>query len=770
MQVPPFEPLPGRLMFWQHYEFLNKLRAMKRTELTEIKFKWLLIQAIAVPLIMMGVLAAIMLYQVTRLVSITQWVAHSDQTIAQARNTQKLLVDMQTGLRGYLINKSPVFLDPYQKASTQIDPALDALRSLASGSVQERRVDAVKSIYEDWVKYSQGIIAIRDRGGDIQATNLNVRGEQLMDEMRVHLGFFIKTEEQLLSERSDQAQRTVSTTIGVVLALAITLGGLLALLSKRQIVSVSESYKSALSSAQNRAEALRKNEQALIESEERYRKLVESTPQAIIVHRDEECLFANQSAAQLIKVPSPEDLIGRSILGIVHPEHHVLIQERTLGVMGGAQAPLTEIKLLRTDKSIVNAEVVGIPFSFSGATAGLMVITDITGRRHLEEQLIQSQKMEAIGRLAGGIAHDFNNLLTAIIGYSQLLLRKYADDDRVRGDIEEIEKSGRRAAALTSQLLAFGRRQMLHPRVIDVKQIVSGMDGMLRSLIGESVELITILNAKSGLIKADPGQIEQVLMNLVINARDAMPAGGKLIIEVQDVTLGEDASYRRLGVKAGPYVAMSISDTGCGMDELTQSRIFEPFFTTKEVGKGTGLGLSTVYGIVKQSAGDIWVYSEPGKGTTFKVYLPRHLGNQDNRVVQQVKTTAPGGRETILLVEDEPAVKSLAARTLREAGYQVYEASNGVEAIKVSEGRSSEEIHLLLTDVVMPLMSGKEASSIFKAARPGSKVLFVSGYTDDAIIHHGVLDAGVAFLEKPFTPDGLLHKVRTVLDQNVESN
>jgi two-component system, cell cycle sensor histidine kinase and response regulator CckA len=745
---------------------------MNRPELTENKFKWLLIQSTAVPLILMGVLASIMLYQVTRLVSITRWVAHSDLTIAQARNTEKLLVDMQTGLRGYLLNQSPVFLEPYRSASLQIDSALDRLKLLAESDIQQRRVDMVRSIYQDWAGYSREVMEMRGRGEDVKATNLNVRGEQLMDQMRTHLEFFVKTEEQVLSERGDQAQREIRITIGAVLTLAVALGALLALLSKRQIFAVSDSYKSALLSAHNQAEALRKHEQALMESEERYRRLVESTPQAILVHRLDKWLFANQAAARLIGLSKPEELIGESIFGIIHQDYQFAVQGRVHAVMNGKQAPLLEVKLVRPDKSIVNAEIVGIPFNYGGQPAGLLVVTDITGRRRLEEQLVQSRKMEAIGRLAGGIAHDFNNLLTAIIGYSQLLLRRASDDDHIRADIGEIENAAQRAAALTSQLMVFGRGQMVRPRAIDLKRVVGDLDVMLRRLIGEDIELITILDPQStGIVKADTGQIDQVLMNLVLNARDAMPSGGKLIIEIHDVMLGEDASLRRMGVEPGPYVALEVSDTGCGMDQPTLSKIFEPFFTTKDVGKGTGLGLSTVYGIVKQSAGDISVYSELGKGTTFKVYLPRHSGDAALApFVQHLQSLVPGGQETVLLVEDEPAVQSLAARTLREGGYRVLQASNGAEAIRIAEEHSGEEIHLLLTDVVMPQVSGKETSSLFKASRPNSKVLFVSGYTNDAIIHHGVLDPGIAFLQKPFTPDSLLNKVRTVLDESPDAN
>jgi two-component system cell cycle sensor histidine kinase/response regulator CckA len=383
----------------------------------------------------------------------------------------------------------------------------------------------------------------------------------------------------------------------------------------------------------------------------------------------------------------------------------------------------------------------------------------------LEEQLRQSQRMEAIGRLAGGIAHDFNNLLTVIRGYSQLSLLEIKEGDKLRGNIQEIQKATQRAADLTRQLLAFGRRQIMNMKVIDLNLLIRELDKMLRRIIGEDIELVTILAEDLGRIKADPGQIEQVIINLAVNARDAMSEGGKLTIKTQNVEIDEDYVWAHVGVTSGSYAMLSITDTGCGMTPEVKDHLFEPFFTTKEIGKGTGLGLSTVYGIVKQSRGNIWAYSEPGKGTTFKIYLPRvdePLKEMSERVLRK---ESPRGNETILIVEDEEEVRKLTVQILKRQGYTVLEASHGEEAINVAKGHAEEGIDLLLTDVVMPGMSGRELVGSLGFLLPKMKVIYMSGYTDDAIVHHGVLEEGVNYLQKPFTLDSLARKIREVLDQ-----
>lgn len=382
-----------------------------------------------------------------------------------------------------------------------------------------------------------------------------------------------------------------------------------------------------------------------------------------------------------------------------------------------------------------------------------------------EEKLRQSQKLDSIGQLAGGIAHDFNNLLTVISGYSDLLSRS-EQSSAARAKVDEIRKAADRAASLTRQLLAFSRKQVLLPKVLDLTETVVNMDKLLQRLIGEDVNLVTILDHRLHRVKADPGQIEQVIMNLAINARDAMPQGGKLTIETMNAHLDEVYARRHVTVTPGPYVMLAVSDTGVGMDDETMNHIFEPFFTTKEPGKGTGLGLAMVYGIVKQSGGNIWVYSEPGQGTTFKIYLP--VVADDHAMPLPVNHAAPGprGTETILLVEDEEALRNLLVDILADEGYIILPAASGTEALEICAAHA-EPIHLLVTDVVMPGMGGRQLVENLTATRPAMKILYMSGYTDNAIVHHGVLDAGTAFLQKPFTPVSVLRKVREVLDQKM---
>ncbi len=390
---------------------------------------------------------------------------------------------------------------------------------------------------------------------------------------------------------------------------------------------------------------------------------------------------------------------------------------------------------------------------------------DVTPERMLEEQVRQAQKMEAIGKLAGGVAHDFNNLLTVINGYCELLQTKIKPNQPFYREIELIRRAGERASALTSQLLAFSRRQVIQPEVLNLNRVVAATEKMLRRLIGEDVELITVLEPNLKSVKIDPVQVDQVIMNLAVNARDAMPQGGKLTIETANVHLDEEYTRAHLGARPGDYVMLAISDTGVGMDHEIQKHIFEPFFTTKGKGKGTGLGLSTVYGIVKQNNGFIWVYSEPGKGTTFKIYFPQVEEDSQTSDSQLDEISDLRGDETILLVEDDDGVRELAQITLRESGYQVMVARNGNEALRLLDGHP-EPIHLLLTDVIMPEMSGRQLAEKVLRKRPDIKVLYMSGYTYNAIVHHGVLEEGTEFIQKPFNAQNLLRKVREVLQKS----
>ncbi|HEX5692206.1 MAG TPA: ATP-binding protein, partial [Roseiflexaceae bacterium] len=388
---------------------------------------------------------------------------------------------------------------------------------------------------------------------------------------------------------------------------------------------------------------------------------------------------------------------------------------------------------------------------------------DISNRKRLEAQFQQSQKMESIGRLAGGIAHDFNNLLTAISGYAEFALEQTAPDASTRTDLEEIVKATWRATSLTRQLLAFARRQIIEPQLLNLNDMIANVDKLLRRLIGAHIELELQLAPTIGMIKADPGQIEQVLVNLAINARDAMPNGGTLTISTNPTTFDHDVA-QQLGLSSGSYIALSISDTGLGMDSETQRSIFEPFFTTKGPDKGTGLGLATCYGIVTQHGGSIWASSEPRQGTTFYIYLPQVQGAAATIAPLEDSVQLPRGTETILLAEDNGSVRQLVARTLREQGYRVIEATNGAAALELARMQQDTTIDLLVTDLIMPQMNGKVLFEHIHTARPHIKALFVSGYADEPILRHGRHDAKVAFLHKPFSPASLARKVREVLD------
>jgi signal transduction histidine kinase len=394
---------------------------------------------------------------------------------------------------------------------------------------------------------------------------------------------------------------------------------------------------------------------------------------------------------------------------------------------------------------------------------GIVVMSiDITDEQRREAQFRHAQKMEAVGRLAGSVAHDFNNVLSVILSLTSMILSDLKPVDPLRVDVETIKKAGERGADLTRQLLAFSRQQVIAPRAVDMNEIVLESERMLQRLLREDVELVTHCQRQLPKVLVDPGQIDQVILNLVINARDAMPDGGKLTIETKEVVLDESYANGHFGSTPGPHVMLAVSDTGVGMTRETQSRIFEPFFTTKEVGKGTGLGLSTVFGIVQQCRGNIWVYSEVGGGTTFKVYFPTHKG-PDTILPEPAAPVTLQGTETILLVEDQEDVRQVAQQILRRYGYHVIEARNAGEAWLTSE-RHPRTIHLLLTDVVMPQMSGRELAERLTRARPEMKVLYMSGYTDNTIVHHGILDSGIAYLQKPILPEVLARRVREVLD------
>ena len=510
----------------------------------------------------------------------------------------------------------------------------------------------------------------------------------------------------------------------------------------------------------------RRSQEALRRSEERYRSQVQSAVYGIYRSSMEgKFLDVNPALVQMLGYDSADDLyamdMARDLYANPEERHrHVAEYSQAERIEG------VETRWKRKDGKVITVRLSGrAGLKYPGEPESFeMICEDVTERRMLEEQLLHSQKMEAVGRLAGGVAHDFNNLLTVIKGYSELMLNEVTEKDPMRAEVEEIRRAAERAASLTRQLLAFSRRQVLEPKVLDLNTIIGNMEKLLLRLLGEDVELQVSLASDLGNVKADPGQIEQVIMNLAVNARDAMPRGGKLTLETRNHVIDETYAREHAVVHAGNYAMMAVTDTGTGMDPETASHIFEPFFTTKETGKGTGLGLSTVYGIVKQSGGYIWVYSEPGRGTSFKVYLPIvGTGKADDTGSRPVLTPTYRGDETILLVEDEDGVRALVREVLHRHGYHVLETRNGGEALLACEQHPGK-IHMLLSDVVLAQMTGTELAKRLTPLRPEMKILFVSGYTEEAIIHQGVLEEGTAFLQKPFTPNVLARKVREVLD------
>ena len=507
----------------------------------------------------------------------------------------------------------------------------------------------------------------------------------------------------------------------------------------------------------------KRNQDALRDSEMRYRTLVQSAVYGIFGwNLEQRFTDVNPALVAILGYESPEDVLALPSASDVYvdPAQHEEIVNTLLTV---GQLRGMEVQWRRRDGKSITVRLSGRTLLDQHGTTGFeIIVEDITERRLLEEQLRQSQKMEAVGQLAGGVAHDFNNLLTIIKGNSQLLLERLHEADSRRGGVEQIQKAADKAASLTSQLLAFSRKQVVAFRVLDLNAVLSNMIQLLPRLLGERIELSIVQGKELGSVKADPGQIEQIIMNLALNARDAMPSGGRLTLETRNVDLDCSYSDQQIQVEAGRYVQLAVSDTGVGIDPEALPHIFEPFFTTKPAGKGTGLGLSTVYGIVQQSNGYIWAYSDPGVGTTFKLYLPRVDQRAETLDAQPSSSEVSAGFETVLLVEDEDGVRSLIQLLLQRNGYRVLEAHNAEHALQIAES-TKDKIHLLLTDLILPRLGGRELAERITAFRPEIKCLFMSGYTDDSVLKSGVFENQTPFLQKPFSMEALLHKIRDVL-------
>jgi PAS domain S-box-containing protein len=510
--------------------------------------------------------------------------------------------------------------------------------------------------------------------------------------------------------------------------------------------------------------ARKQAEEALRVSEARFRAVCESSPLGIaLANAHGDCIYVNPAMQGQMGTGFAEAL-GDGWARAVHPEDRERVVSEWLAAVRAGHTYEGTHRFVHSDGTTIKVRVIAAAVRDEDWILGYVTMAeDITQSALLQEQLLQAQKMEAIGRLAGGVAHDFNNMLAVITGYTELILTKLPREHPVFGFVMEIGKAGERAGRLTRQLLAFSRKQILMPKVVDMGEIVSGVHSLLRRLIGEDIELITVYDGTCKQVRADPGQLEQVLVNLAVNARDAMPDGGRLTLEISEAVIDEGVARIHPEVQPGRYVLLRVSDTGCGMDSGTLSHIFEPFFTTKAIGKGTGLGLAMVYGIIQQSDGYIEVASEPSLGTSFSIYLPRV-----EEVIQTPEAarsrSLPTGQETILVVEDEPRVRGLVQEVLQECGYTILQAAHGDEAMRICELHPGP-IDLLLTDVVMPLVGGPALAEQFRLSRPECGVLFMSGYFDDKVMDPKTLDQGSGFIEKPVTPAALAQKVRQVLDE-----
>jgi len=684
---------------------------------------------------------------------VARLVAESDQVVMRDGSTVTLeeVVPTPTGVRTFLVSKSP-YRDPAG--------AIVGVIGVAKDITERKRADATIQRLLTAVEQSPTAVVITDVAGQIEYVNRQfsvITGYAPSEVLGRNPRF-------LQSGLTPPARyRELWTT---VLSGAVWHGELQnrrkdgALYWNRATISPVKGTDGRVThfvAIQEDVTEQKRAAEALLESEARYRAIADATFDGILLSRNGTILDANRGITEIFGFQRG-DIVGRTLDQFVAPESRVEVQR----LFGASVEGVFEVVGLRKDGTKVRLECIVRNSMHEGQPARLTALRDVSQRRLLEDQLRQAQKMEAVGRLAGGVAHDFNNLLTVITSYSQLVMEEMGAADPRRTDLAEVQKAATGAATLTRQLLAFSRQQVLEPKVIALDEVVAGAGKMLKRLIGEDIELVTVLAPDLGAVKADPGQIEQVVMNLAVNARDAMPDGGKLTIETANTELGTEYTEEHRLVPPGSYVLLSVSDTGTGMDEATKARLFEPFFTTKEKGKGTGLGLATVYGIVKQSGGFIWVYSEPRQGTTIKVYLPR----VDEAVSAQ---SAPAslqslqGTETILLAEDAAPVRSVAREVLRRHGYRMLTAADGRTALELAETHPGP-IDLLITDVIMPELSGRQVADRLMERLPKLKVLYVSGYTDDAIVRHGILEPGIAFLQKPFSPESLARKVREVLD------
>ncbi len=754
------------------------------------------------------------------------WVRHTQEVRSEIQLVHTRVEEAQTGALGYRLTHDSAWLAPYQRAQQTLPAVLDRLETMVGDNPQQvarvRRIRSlvteqlkdlhpltganpalaesgkalatVRQILSDTMKQEDDLLATRRataRGTQADAYAVIVAGVLLAPLCGV-LAMLLFTSAvarriEVLDANSQRlaeglpivAMRSGNDEIG---RLEQSLSEAASLLATREadlrrsgeeMEARVEERTSELAVANRalEAEVAERNraEQELADLNRRLEAVIDASPLAIIRLDLQGNVQAWSRAAEQLFGWREEEVLGKPLPTVPNggsQEFQALLAQAARGeVLTGHTT-----RRRRKDGTVVDIRLWTAPlFGRSGEVRGkIAIVADITEQTRLEQQLTHSLKMEAIGRLAGGVAHDFNNVITVVSGYGHMILDGVQNDSELREAAEEVLKAAERAAALANQLLTFSRHQVIQPKVLEINALVCDMERMLGRVIGEQIDLQVVARPGVARVRADAGQLEQVLMNLIVNARDAMPGGGTLTVETANVVLDENYSRTHPGVGPGNYVMLAVSDTGTGMDPETRSHIFEPFFTTKERGKGTGLGLSIVYGIVKQHGGDIWVYSEPGKGTTFKIYLPQAAASEAGDDAGDPASPRLSGDETVLLVEDEPGVRKLVRGILEQYGYRVIEAGSGPQALEMEAGHEGR-IDLLLTDVVLPKMSGRDVADALVLSRPGIKVLYLSGYTDHVVRDRGVLAAGASFLQKPFTPEVLARKIREVLDDRSQT-
>ncbi|HLK62914.1 MAG TPA: CHASE3 domain-containing protein [Bryobacteraceae bacterium] len=741
-------------------------------------------------------------------------VQQSYEVRAEIRRVIITLINAETGTRGYLLTRRAAFLEPYLKSRQELPSHLQNLRTLIDGNPsQSSRLARVEDLTAATTQ------AMEQFQQEVAAGNLEVGVDRLesakasMDSLRGELDGMQEEEQQLFRQRVEaehRAQQRLRTAIFAGGSLGL-LGGVAAALFfttsiGRRIRHLEDQARlvakglpiveePAVNDEIGRLERTLKQTSELLAQQGEELRQAHSQLETRIQQRTAELSHANEELRQSNQVreavlqssplaiwatdlegrvtfwsPAAERIFGWAEAEVIDKPLPIIPPDQTDEYrlwldrfrQGEALASV-ERSRVRKDGTRIEVTIWTAPLrDAAGRISGALAIdNDVTEHKQLEEQLRQSQKLEAVGRLAGGVAHDFNNLLTVITGYAEMLIMEVEDDQSLRDYAQEIQYAASRAGALTAQLLAFSRRQISQPRILDLNEVVSHSIKLLRRVIGEDIEIATHLQPELGRVKADPTHIDQLIMNLVVNARDAMARGGKLTIETANQMLDREYSGRHIGVQPGPYCMLAVSDTGTGMDAATRSRLFEPFFTTKETGKGTGLGLSIVYGIVKQNGGEIMVYSEPGKGTTFKIFFPMAVV-PEAFAVEEERTTEARGSETVLLCEDEAAIRKLVHAMLTRCGYQVIDAERPEEAVQLAT-KHTDDIHLLLTDIVMPQMSGFDLAKEIRQVRPRIQVLYMSGYTDNQVSRSWVLNPDTPFIQKPFTAAALSQKVREAL-------